>query len=144
MEFDLKSWIAGYALGRAGASLSFAPMPGAYLYNGHRLPQLLLWDRAAFPCALILIPDPELPESDGITLYVLSQAPIWENGMVTFGDGIVLRSELSGEGKWSELVETDDICVVGDHIRWTNADLCDAGGTVYLEASNLVPFYGQE
>ena len=141
--FDLKSWLAGYALGRAGISAATAPKPLRYRYNGHLLPQLPIWDGEAYPHAFLLIPDQSLPDSDYTVLYVLSDGPVCENGMVLFGEASVLRGEISGDGHWSALTEAEGASVVAADVLWTNRDICDADGTVCLAAAQPVPVYEQ-
>lgn len=143
MGFDLKSWLTGFAMGRAGISLPLASKPAAYLYNGHRLPALPQWNREVYPHAFILIPDQTLPNADYAALYVLSQPPVWEDNMVAFEEAEVLRVQITGEGQWPELTKTQTTSVMGDYVRWTNVDISDAEGTVHLAASYPVPVYEQ-
>lgn len=143
MGFDLKSWVVGYAMGRAGMPMAFAEKPGMYLFNGHRLPALPLWDRETFPYAFILIPDESLPNSDYAALYILSILPRYENGMVTFEGGVAMRSQISGESQWPEPVETDSSGVVASYVQWTNTDIPARDGSIFLCASAPVPVYGR-
>ena len=136
MRFDLKSWIAGYVLGRAGIPLPFAATPGAYLYNGWKLPPLPRWDRAVYPWALILIPDASVPNADYAALYALSSLPVVENGMLEFGGCLAMRAEAALDrengcaldAQWTELMPTEATGVVMSYVRWSNADVCRGSG----------------
>lgn len=141
MGFDLKSWMAGFAMGRAAVSSALMPRPYAYLYNGHRLPPLPQWDRENYPYAFILIPDETLPNGDYAALYVLAQPPIWDGEYVSFEPGTALRGQISGEEQWPELTPAQADGVMADYIRWSNVDISDGDGTVLLAASHPVPVY---
>ena len=151
MKFDLKSWIAGYALGRTGIPLPFAVKPGAYLYNGWKLPPLPQWDREAYPHAFILIPDGSVPNSDYAALYLTSVRPVMEGGILTFGSGEVLGTEVALdrengcalEIQWPELMQSEATGVVMAYVRWADEDLWDAEGNVYLAASMPEAVYEQ-
>lgn len=127
-KFPLMELIMGI-LSELNAGVNREPI--AYLYNGVRLPKLPEWDRGVYPFAVIFASGAfwimtELPyiSSEGNTYALSAQYKIYtvQNGEY------VLKSSSSG-------------VQVGSAPIWSNSDLYNSNGTLYLEASDPVPVY---
>ena len=154
VDFDLKSWLTGFALGLAGKPLPFslvepdAPVeePVAYLYNGVRLIPLPEWDKDAYPYAVI---DKAIMSSYRLHLFDhLPHAENTENGYTRYGpmDGSVyIYKGVAKEGSesgWSMNAAYEDIDgITTSKVLWTNFDLLYADGKVCCAKSDPVPVY---
>lgn len=124
--------LAAYFLGRriAGQRRKQDRVPVAYLYNGVRLPGLPEWDKEMYPFAYI-------GRNSSGTCY------LWCDDEVKIAsvDGQILFLSALGfvakDGKW----ESSTAAGVGATIVWSNVDVYDVDGTLYLTASEPVPVY---
>ena len=137
---DPTSWRAGFELGLAGFSFPYSKphrKPTAYLYNGIRLPALPEWDKAKYPYAFIettfgmyylrVLANPLTPDGDSFRF----NAP----GLVAGAKMDVTNYELIGWYEWKEVTENTRTPL------WSNVDVLNEDGTVFLAASDPVPVY---
>ena len=135
MYLNLKSWLKGFAMGLAGKPLDYDIK---YLYNGIVFPQLPNWDKEAMPYALIYTKKGE----EGFYNLVASATRIYRissgfqsgNGQLTLwaNTGDRWNKTMSGENTVSLDKETYDVI-------WTNTDITETAGTLYLAASDPEP-----
>lgn len=153
--FDLKSWLTGFALGLAGKPLPLAPAqkePVAYLYNGVRLPPLPEVDIKKYPYTYLS------RSFIGDKLYKISfvarDNPVQVNGdNVYISAGALTSYDIDAyHGKTdfelSYLDSTHDDFVWGiygdivfNEIIWSNYNIYNTNGTVFLSASDPIPVY---
>lgn len=158
---DPTSWRAGFELGLAGFSFPYSKprKPIAYLYNGIRLPALPEWDRGVYPYAVMSVFTEETSSNSSVgdislcvCVYPLSfngsnvvqtNAPERTKYLLyryspTNGDtGFSLAGEYSGgtSNKVTYPSEEDSF--------WSNHDIPNADGTIYLAGSDPIPVYEQ-
>ena len=126
-----------------------------YLYNGVELPALPEWDKETYPYAVITPMFATTDPNKGAKLYVYS-APLYHaEGELTTATAckrmIALWSYLSHpEYGWYKYTSTTEIgftdpedMEAGDIIArsavWTNTDILNEDGSIYLAASDPVP-----
>lgn len=136
---DPTSWRVGFELGLAGFSFPYSKprKPTAYLYNGIRLPALPEWDRGVYPFAFIettfglyylrVLANPLTPDGE----YFRFTTP----GLVAGAAIDTVNGGYSGWGEWSEVTENTRTPI------WSNYDVLNEDGTVFLAASDPVPVY---
>lgn len=156
-NFDLKSWLIGFALGLAGKPLPLVAgkEPSAYLYNGVQLPALP--DELKVYRYLILF----YLTSDGGTIlaYGYDTEPtteLYENFLNSY-ERLKWDSGTYQAGNWYSSMPDEwfltDVGNVSDaslgyhstalsNIIWTNFNVYALDGTIYLAASEPVPVYG--
>lgn len=119
--------------------------PVAYLYNGVRLPELPEWDKTAYPYAIIA----QLSNDTYGTYYALVVTKMnpyhLENGVhfdTSDGKGGDPKKSYcyTPYSEWGEFAETYTWQMTKT-VVWTNADILNEDGTVYLAASDPVPVY---
>lgn len=112
-----------------------------YLYNGVELPALPEWDKTQYPCAVIIysplfgVPQWKLyacPEfiyrkTDSSYQFGCSRHKIWTSG----GAGWTAQSDVAEERYITS--------VGSSSVKWTNQDIFNEDGTVWLAASEPVP-----
>lgn len=144
-KFDLKSWLTGFALGLAGKPLPLSQEskePVAYLYNGVRMPPLPDWDKEKYPYAAIM-----LVVEDSYVFRVFPEGAYYSatgGGNRTFRhDGTTMSANIlmSGSASWNELKESEGGFIHLNKTIWSNFDLLNADGSVYLAASDPIPVY---
>lgn len=118
--------------------------PVAYLYNGVRLPKLPEWDRETYPFAVLRSTG---EETAPYAVYYSKQTPTLNDsgkvfvcslaypGMVTYCDYI------DGALVWRDTSTTLITSTSVDGVFWTNTDILDSTGEVYLAASDPAPIY---
>lgn len=117
----------------------------SYLYNGIELPPLPEHDNTEYLFAFI----GKGVSSDYYSLY-LSTEPFTHTGTKATGTGISFESALlyhSTDGGWEYVTETQNdfpltALLTGNKLGeavWTNTDILNADGSVYLPASEPVP-----
>lgn len=117
--------------------------PVAWLYNGVRLPGLPVWDRVKYPYAFI-----GYDLLMGYMLYILPVPLIaYLSGNVEAvgkpGSFIEYKGAEYYENAWGELVTfymQSDAGITPKPI-WSNYDILNEDGTLYLAASDPVPVY---
>ena len=145
--FDLYSFIAGMNIGLFGNSALIDYVdanscdPVAYLYNGVRLPGLPVGHQNYGEYNFI--------SKSYFGEYILHSADFIpslsenKNGLMDFsGYGFYSNFVLGDEG-WEFLerhMVTDTVFATGTPI-WTNTDLLDSSGNLYLAASEPIPVY---
>lgn len=127
-------WKAGNWVARQRGK---AKQPVAYLYNGVRLPKLPEWDKAKYPYAFIettfgfyylrVLANPLTPDGNSFRMT--------PPGLVAGAKIDIADYELIGWDEWSEVTE-----ITRDPL-WSNFDVLNEDGTVYLAASEPVPVY---
>jgi len=141
---DKQSMTLGMLIGRQIAGLRSARKePVAYLYNGVRFPVLPEYDAEKYPyiaCSLsgyfVAIQNPSRLEHISTTGKIcLGAAP---------GESFLLWS-YGSTGEFTSVVETENPhdyyqVLITDPI-WSNYDILDADGNLYLAASEPVPVY---
>lgn len=142
-ETWLRSFQAGLALGLTGKPLPIKKEPVAYLYNGVRLPKLPELDRETYPYAYIH------KLGTAYQLFVFSQAAHYDPSYteyLMFDDGVtgsyLLYECADNSASWEFILDDTDVaCLVYTSVFWTNTDVLDTSGGVYLAASEPVPVY---
>lgn len=139
--FLLGQAVRAYLVGRGAGSKT----PVAYLYNGVQLPALPEWDRETYPYIFM---DKRKPLYSDATYYLTMVASPFTK---TTKDGAVVINytlprlgcyyKLS-EGVWSAVSEyTNGGTITNPTSVWSNHDILDENGTVYLAASEPIPVY---
>ena len=115
-----------------------------YLYNGVKLPPLPEWDKETYPYAVIIT------TSSGYVLFVCQQEPAPRPAVsddpsyIWFGEyDYKPMSAYCYEpySQWEELSTSFSYC--SNNIFWTNTDIYNEDGSVYLAASEPVPVGGE-
>lgn len=137
---DPTSMLMGWLVGRAIAGQRWKKAepsePIAYLYNGVQLPKLPEWDREAYPYAVIG------NHWTGLSLQLhVSQTSIYNES----GGYVYVDTPRQGwqykNGIWEGMsLDPVDSMPLLDAI-WTNTDIHNEDGTLYLAASEPVPVY---
>lgn len=108
-----------------------------YLYNGVELPELPKWDKKQYPYALIDNPSHILIIGESVKYTNTS------SGYTVYFSGDCLNYMLDEAGdKW--IIRPGDGTVLGNAIKniiWSNTDILNEDGSVYLSASEPVPTY---
>lgn len=152
-NFDLKSWLTGFALGLASKPLQLnegnpvAPEARmAHVYNGIPLPPIS-WDTVTYPYALILY----LRDGGKFLYCVYKRINYFEFGFLRtpyFGDeadGTCLVFEYTpGEAGWIQLEDTSYYLPVKrnfsyNRVVWANFPLMYSDETLYMGASKPEP-----
>lgn len=106
-----------------------------YLYNGVELPALPEWDKETYPYAVIWIAF----VTNAIYLDILKEFDFSSAGILHTTKEDSLFALCSGDS-WSEFkASTSDSQIVGSQIKWTNTDILNEDGSVYLAASDPIP-----
>lgn len=136
----------GYLVGRQIAGMRSAKKePIAYSYNGAMFSALPEWDRERYPYAVIQVP----LFADHPTLYVYEERPHytdegWAVGLEFDSDGAYYWWDYSyASGEWVANREGNHV-EGGSHssdVLWTNFDLLDGSGNIFLAASDPIPMY---
>lgn len=121
--------------------------PVAYLYNGVRLPELPELDKTVYPYAMIT----SSYEGEWVLLWYAKE--IGQLYVGTYPSGTTYKCfpltapyglfELS-DGTWEDRgINNNDqsFKIEGYQPLWTNFDLLDVDGSVYLAASDPIPVY---
>ena len=143
--FDKRSFWLGVSLGLSGKGLPQSKQPTFYLYNGVKLPPLPEWDREMYPYAAIQ--DYTNSNSAGWRLYLVAGDAQYnyEGVIAKFGGESVLYSGytmLVGEKTWKKAEEYQGASLLlNDRLMWSNFDVLNEDGSVYLAASEPVPVY---
>ena len=116
--------------------------PVAYLYNGIRLPALPEWDREKYPYAVIIDASPLF-----IVFKVVDIAPEVD-ASISFdpslsSDANYIQWRYDDETNTWGSMETGQVGSSGSLFStiWTNTDLYNADGSVFLAASDPIPVY---
>ena len=121
--------------------------PVNYLYNGVKLPKLPEWDKTVYPYAAI--------SSSGKNSYYLrllrydAQYQINSWGDFAFKSTPALTSNYTASSGWGDFTENSSGAYISPTysetvsvgVRWTNFDLLNEDGTVFMEASEPIPVY---
>lgn len=140
-KFPLKEWITGIILERLSRT---SRTPVAYLYNGVRLPALPEWDREAYPFATIFYNDVQkLYALNMTTQGILFKDGKWSHGYTGYYESCTMDE---GETDWGKIVKygasgSSGSVVWSTEVVWTNYDLYDTDGNLYMTKSNPVPVY---
>jgi hypothetical protein len=138
---DKTSMTLGWLVGRqiAGQRKAQEKEPIAYLYNGVQLPPLPEWDREMYPYAVLT----NIVGSYSLELYY-DNVLYHKDGVVYFKQDItILRSFLDKDTtQWGDFEERlyseGDVWIIP---MWTNTDILNSDGSVYLAASDPIPVY---
>lgn len=111
-----------------------------YLYNGIELPALPEYDKTAYPYAVI-----EKSQYGGelYFFHAFAEAPTMSGNDITLSGDRVYCSSNSGED-WGTLYNGTTISHGKGFIKWSNTDILNADGSVYLAASVPIPANGYE
>lgn len=118
--------------------------PVAYLYNGVRLPAIPEYDKAAYPYSVITYSG---TTNKNAILCVSDKSPTMDdNGKLVHANysKYVKYYWANGSEEWADNgsgVTTTGTLWPGNSSFWTNTDILNADGSVYLEASEPVPVY---
>ena len=133
----MRSSVMGLLLGQFSSPLPISQKePVAYLYNGVRLPALPEWDRETYPYAVII--------GEGY-LWVTSVIPTVGYGATDISGKHEVYS--AQDGKYVKTSEGDKANNINALPIWGSVDIYyddyvpDAGGTVFLAASDPIPVY---
>ena len=150
--FPLESWLTGFALGLAGKPLPMGTVerePVAYLYNGVRLPKLPEWDKKKYPYVMMW----DRHGGTYGTVYAFSVAHhkimLVEGATETaigVGAGETYLEISYGMGDYSQFQSftektPDSPALLSREVHWSNYDIVDENGTLFLAASDPVPIY---
>lgn len=138
-ETEVNPFLQGVEIGRKIKAQRLAKQePVAYMYNGVQLPELPEWDKETYPYAFINGDD---------TYYMLhvTDKPLKAiDGYMRSEEGTVAHeySEL-GDGVWKKFYQTNIIAGVHTLLlpMWSNRDVLNEDGSVYLSASEPIPVY---
>lgn len=154
---DKTSLMLGWLIGRqiAGQRTKQKTITG-YSYNGTVLPALPEWDSSAYPYAVIDLNfyDGE-PTAWNLARIYFSPVPLVRKENVdllvsTNGNAEVMIYKWTQEtGTWEndgtqQIGKTVDMGAIGGGVTgfiWTNTDLYNEDGTLYLPASDPIPVY---
>ena len=122
-----------------------------YLYNGVRLPKLPEWDETVYPYAFI----GHSFVNDSWTLYITQDNPVRRENDTQNGIRIYTYYHpdlLKAFGQWERVIgnpttgslfiPTDENGEAVIEIVWTNTDILNEDGSLYLAASTPVPVSG--
>lgn len=106
-----------------------------YLYNNIELPALPDYDKTTYPYAVI-----EKSQYGGNLYYfhAFAEAPTMDGNYVWLNGNRVYCSSNNGED-WGTLYEGVAISKGKGYIKWSDHDILNADGTIYLSATNPVP-----
>lgn len=120
--------------------------PIAYLYNGVQLPKLPEWDRVAYPYAVIVEKTPIGLRDTIATLYCYPLPMTYRNGRFERDTETIYVAYSIGKSDvtWDEPIYYDE-----EHASsylaytpfWSNFDILNEDGTLYLAASEPTPVY---
>lgn len=145
MNGQMKGFVNGVLFSLVGKPLPITQKePVAYLYNGMRLPDInSVWDKETYPYAFIC----HTSNPNSYTLHLNPQSAVIEGDHVhTRGYG-VFYANWGGNNKWSYLGtqwtegEWTKISSITDGCQWSNHDIINEDGSVYLSASKPIPVY---
>lgn len=118
---------------------------GFALYNGVKLPALPERDKEIYPYACITI-------TYTSTYLWVSTMPLHiasdSGDMVASADGEVARCIRQTSGEWSSSFSTStmtrgDVLISGNYLKWSNFDVLNDDGALYLSASDPIPLANQ-
>ena len=150
--FDLRSWLIGYALGLAGKPMpltSGVKEPVAYLYNGVRLPDINeVWtDKETYPYALIRW----ISDAGYYSLTVCGQKANYRTNVIhsIHCVDLIPYMQYKQSDNWeyqrsvtAENINTSSVWPQDKMpVVWSNYDVLNEDGTVYLKASDPIPVY---
>ena len=149
------SWLVGRRI--AGQRGNKPKEPIAYLYNGVQMPKLPEWDREMYPYAVIddWSADDNVYQPKKCYAVVCSNQRPFYNGEVvlsntpaqTFTCMISFDEEFSYSsgvpfGEWYFSHKEDHLMNTAfESVVWTNTDILNEDGSVYLAASEPIPIY---
>ena len=116
--------------------------PTAYSYNGVVLPKLPEWDKTVYPYAVIT------KTSSGYALFVCQQEPAprpaisSDPSYIWFGEYDYKPMKTNcyePYSEWEDITASSIYC--SKNIFWTDTDIYNTDGTVYLAASSPIPVY---
>lgn len=112
------------------------PTATVYSYNGQTLPALPEWDKTAYPYAMI----------EGEKFYASAVPVTHESGFLggkrhVTAPYIMVRSTNNDGVYWGEIELQEVDATVNLGMQWTNHNVLDENGDVYLEASEPVPMH---
>lgn len=127
-----------------------------YLYNGVELPDInAVWtDKETYPYAIIGNVEPGLEGYYALGLYTTTGVYNSGNGQVEASSSCSYLAYIYGSGEYGEydswtLVDQSDSAQAGsslsyEPVTWSNHDILNADGSVYLAASTPVPVGGSK
>ena len=153
MAYNEKDFQTALVCGLMSKGRELKGTPIAYLYNGVQLPGLPEWDKSKYPYALVISDGSD----DGSVLYLLSEKAGYrerttDNGayyefIATAETDLFVYNSENGSA-WEYLVDystgkNDEIIGGYKHFyaEWSNHDILNTDGTIYLSASEPVPVY---
>lgn len=156
MTEKMRSCVMGLILGQFSSPLPMAQKePVAYLYNGVRLPKLPERDREKYPFAVVM-----QEVSSSIYFAQAIAAPLYTEETVSlagkslfqlaYEQRYLLKSVIDETGTWKNWYELPNTYFNGrleydgateNVLVWTNHDILNEDGSVYLAASEPIPVY---
>lgn len=120
------------------------PIPagnGMVAYKGERLPKLPEWDRETYPYAIIV-------NWGARKDFRVFDIPLAKEGEEAFGTSNYTREMCwminDGDEEWTSLginVSQGGLTFGQSRFVWTNTDILDESGDIYLSASDPIPIY---
>lgn len=116
-----------------------------YLYNGVKLPALPEWDKETYPYAYIQDGSNLIPPGARAIILRVFEVPVYAIGnavsTTAATNSITWKCPITDAVEWTGRTETtyeaDASC--GGNAIWTNADILNMDGTLYLAASDPIP-----
>jgi hypothetical protein len=133
------SRLLGFLVGQqiAGQRRAVEKVPVAYLYNGVRLPALPEWDRSVYPYAMI-----EKYTVFMSSAYILRVFAEYDDSgaEISYSNAMWSQADLVNSA-WGEWTAHDGGTKKRSAIIWSNFDILNEDGTVYMPKSEPVPVY---
>lgn len=144
MNGKMRGTIYGLMAGLVSRA-EFAPgkEPVAYLYNGVRLPKLPEWDKTAYPYAIIQYTDLGFGVEKW-RLYLFPIELVGKGNGAYFPHGMTYCWYNNEDTGWVYSASANHTEAAGGPTfepLWTNHDILNEDGTIYLAASDPVPVY---
>jgi hypothetical protein len=148
MNIDKTAMLTGWFMGRKVAAMMLPQQKlVGYSYNGVVLPALPEWDKTAYPYALISSYDGDLSYR---TLYLLDRVEYYYHDpdnlnrwSFSLPNGRVRASYNKSRAEWEDFEKQNYtvLNVYHNHFKWSNFDVLNEDGSVYIAASDPIPVY---
>ena len=145
MNEKMRSSVMGLLLGQFSSPLPMAQKePIAYLYNGIQLPPMPEWDKVKYPYAVIRkdLADQYFVEfTDKLYVYDGDNRNFWCYAPVKLKGYKWQDNQYYTDWKFELESEYTGVKHTAYYIFWTNTDILNEDGSVYLSASEPIPVY---
>jgi hypothetical protein len=136
----MRSWLTAYLAAQCAPPLKLPDkQPTAYSYNGVVLPKLPEWDKTVYPYVTITFSE----YGFGYFFRGYTDAMLYNGEYGYFADGEASQRYCHLiDGEWGDLwTNSTSYSVNTSSIVWTNTDILNEDGTIYLAASDPIPVY---